>query len=231
MPDKPIALVFNGVWSQYAVATAPKYRDYLELLYVHDLDRTSLERFRGLIVPFQSDHSALARHADALYAFLAVGKKIAVFGDSAYWIDAEWADRPVNNYWWREDPLQPPIAHTHYNHPLFAGLTARQACWHHHGVYSRIPPHAEVLQHTANGEVIAWQTTAYGGVLLAATSDPIVEHGVQQIGHLDHFVDQLVFWLCGVRPAAGKMTVDPSAYGKAFQRLPTSDAGASAARA
>ena len=226
MPNKPIALIFNGVWSQYAVAMAPKYRDLVELVYVHDLERVSLVRWAALIVPFQSDHQALARHRDSLYAFLATGKKIAVFGDSAHWIDADWADRPVNNYWWREQPLRPPIAHTRFDHPLFAGLTERQACWHHHGVYTRLPPQAEVLQQTEDGEVIAWQTTAYGGVLLAATSDPIVEHGVQQIQHLDHFVDQLMFWLCGVRPSSDRMTVDASAYGKPFRRFSESDASA-----
>lgn len=228
MADKPIGLIFNGVWSHYAVATAPKYRDLLELVYLHDLDRRSLLGFRGLIVPFQSDHETLARHRAKLYEFLAAERKIAVFGDSAHWIDAEWADRPVDNYWWAKQSVRPSIAHTRFDHPLFTGLTERQACWHHHGVYTRIPPHAEVLQQNDDGEVIAWQTTAYGGTLLAATQDPIVEHGVQQIQHLDHFVDQLIFWLGGTRPPPSKMTIDPAAYGRPFQRYSGADTSSTA---
>ena len=217
-PEKPIAMIFNGVWSQYAVATAPKYRDLIELVYVHDLDRFDGAATRGIIVPFQTDHEALARHRDVLYAALARGARVAVFGDSAHWIDAHWEDRPVNNHWWVTHPERPPVAHTDFSHPLFAGLTPRQACWHHHGVYTRIPAEARVLQRTETDEVICWETQAYGGRLLAATSDPIVEHGVQQIAHLDHFVDQLVFWLCGQRPTPEKLTVDRRAYGHAFQR-------------
>lgn len=215
---KPIALIFNGVWSHFAVARSPKYREFMELVYVHDLALTDLSRYQALIVPFQTDHCALSSHREALYAFLALGRKVAVFGDAAHWIDAEWQDRPVNNYWWAEDASQPPIAHTRFDHPLFAGLTPRQACWHHHGVYTRIPPGADILQSSADGDVIAWQSQAYGGTLLAATSDPIVEHGVQQIQHLDHFVDALVQWLCGQRPASGKMQVDSADYGQPFQR-------------
>jgi len=210
---KPIAMLFNGVWAQYAVAAAPKYREFFDLLYVHGDDMEQLYRYQALLIPFQNDHLAIAEHREVLYDFLACGKKIAVYGDATHWIDALWEDRPGNNYWWVENPLRPPVANTDFTHPLFCGLTPRQACWHHHGVYTRIPEGARVLQRTDAGEVISWSTTAYGGELMAATQDPIVEHSGQQIQHLDHFVDQLVYWLCGRRPKEGHMTVDPAALG------------------
>jgi hypothetical protein len=193
-------MIYNGVWTQQVVATAPKYRALLELLYVHDLAALDLGRYRALIVPFQNDHEALARQRDKLYALLAAGGRIAVFGDSAHWLDARWVPRPLDNHWWKTHPTTPPVAHTRFDHPLFAGLSPRQAGFHHHGVYLRVPPQAEVLQRSDQGEVITWQTHEYGGVLLASTMDPIVEHGVQQLGHLDALVDQLIAWLCGVRP-------------------------------
>lgn len=210
---KPIGMLFNGVWSQYVVAVAPKYREFLELLYVHGSDMKQLNSYEALLIPFQSDHLAIAEYSMALYDFLACGKKIAVFGDTAHWIDAQWENRPVDNYWWVKDPLRPPVANTDFSHPLFSGLTSRQACWHHHGVYTRIPSGARVLQRTDANEVICWSTTVYGGELLVATQDPIVEHGVQQIQHLDKFVDQLVYWLCGRRPMESRMTADPAAFG------------------
>ncbi len=225
---KQIGLVFNGVWSQYAMATAPKYRDLYELVYVHELVDVSIRHLQALVIPFQSNQEALVRRKDTLYRFLSEEKKIAVFGDSLpLWLDAQWEDRPVNNYWWVENPNNPPISETNYDHPVYRGLKPRHACWHIHGVYTRIPEYSEVVQRNDKGEIITWQTTRYGGVLFASTLDPIVEHGIQQIRHLDNYVDKLTTWLCGTTPE-GKFAVAPDAYGVGeFENLAV---GASALR-
>ncbi|MDE2155218.1 MAG: hypothetical protein KGJ32_04880 [Xanthomonadaceae bacterium] len=218
MPDSiraPIAMLFNGVWSQYAVATAPKYRAFFDLIPVHDLGAERLEGHQALLIPFQSNHAALAGRREAVFGFLAQGHRVAVFGDAADWIGGQWEDRPVDNSWWTRLPAEPPIAWTDFSHPLFAGLTPRQAGWHHHGAYTRIPAEARILQRSRDGEVVCWETHAHGGTLLAATSDPVIEHGVQQIRHLDHFVDQLVFWLCGRRPDPVPLTFSADQFGHA----------------
>jgi hypothetical protein len=208
-----IGLIFNGVWSQYAMATAPKYAGIYELVYVHDLPIADLSSFDALVIPFQSHQAALENHQAILYRFLASGRKMAVFGDSTpRWLDAEWEDRPVNNYWWVADPQNPPISETNYEHPVFYGLLPRHACWHVHGVYRRIPDRAEVIQRNADGDIITWQTNQYGGTLFASTLDPIVEHGIQQIRHLDNFVDNLTVWLCGIRPT-GQFEICTDDYG------------------
>lgn len=207
-----IGLIFNGVWSQYALATAPKYRDIYRLLYVHELPQANLDDLDALVIPFQSHQAALSANKPLLYRILASGRKIAVFGDSTpEWMDAEWEDRPVNNYWWVEDPTNPPISQTDYTHPVFHGLVPRHACWHVHGVYRRIPDEATVVQRNGDGEIITWQTHQYGGTLFASTLDPIVEHGIQQIRHLDNFVDSMTAWLCGLRPE-GEFEVPVEAY-------------------
>ncbi|MBC8085369.1 MAG: hypothetical protein H7Z21_19395 [Hymenobacter sp.] len=212
MPN--IGLIFNGVWSHYALATAPKYRALYRLLYVHDLEAAAVRDLAALVVPFQSNHRALTASKALLYDFLRAGKKVFVEGDSSpAWLDAQWEDRPVNNYWWVTDPTNPPVAHTDFTHPVYQGLTPRQACWHTHGVYTRVPASAEIIQTNAAGDVITWQTHEYGGTLLVTTLDPLVEHGVQQITHLDHYVDRLTEWLGGVRPAPGRLTIDAAAYG------------------
>lgn len=208
MPDSihaPIAMLFNGVWSQYAVASAPKYREFFDLIPTHEFSAERLHGHQALLVPFQSHQQVLAERRQVVFDFLAQGRKVAVFGDAADWIGGHWQDCPVDNTWWARQPVEPPITWTDFSHPLFAGLTERQAGWHHHGVYARIPLQARILQRSRRGEVVCWETHAHGGTLLAATSDPIVEHGVQQIRHLDHFVDQLVFWLCGRRPPPGPL--------------------------
>jgi len=174
---------------------------------VRDLD--------ALAIPFQSNQAVLTEKQDLIYDFLRAGKKVFLEGDSSTtWLAAQWEDRPVNNYWWVTDPTNPPVAETNYAHPVYQGLTPRQACWHTHGVYTRVPASAEIIQTNPAGEVITWQTHEYGGTLLATTLDPIVEHGVQQITHLDNYMDRLTEWLSGVRPAAERMTIDAAVYGR-----------------
>jgi len=210
---QPIGLIFNGVWSHYTFAKAPKYQDLYRLIYVHDLDAASLEGLQALVIPFQSNHKVLAEKQALIYDFLQKGGKVFVEGDSsADWLDAQWEDRPVNNYWWVKTPDQPPVSETNYEHPIYQGLTPRHACWHTHGAYTRVPAHAEIVQTNADQEVISWQTTHYGGTLFATTLDPVVEHGIQQITHLDNYVDKLTHWLCGEKPE-GKFEVERSDYG------------------
>jgi hypothetical protein len=121
-----VGLVFNGVWSQYAFATAPKYRDLYELVYVHELSYARVRDLDALVIPFQSNHAAIAERRDAVYGLLADGRTVAAFGDtSPAWIDAQWEWRPTNNWWWVDDPTRPPVAHTDFTHPLFKGLAQR----------------------------------------------------------------------------------------------------------
>lgn len=213
---KKIGLIFNGVWSHYSFAKATKYRDLYELLYVHDLTAEMLDSVDALAIPFQSNHKALAEHKQLIYDFLAKGKRIFIEGDSsANWLDASWEDRPVNNYWWVKDPNSPPVAVTYDSHPIYQGLKPRHSFWHYHGVYTSIPAHGEVIQTNVEGDIVTWQTTYYGGEMLVTTLDPIVEHGVQQITHLDNYCDRLTEWLIGIKPE-GKFEILKSDYGVAI---------------
>lgn len=210
---KKIGLVFNGVWSHYTFATAPKYKDLIKLIYVHDFDADSLEGLEALLVPFQSNQKAIAERKDLIYKFLEKGKKVFIEGDSTMdWLDAKWEDRPVNNYWWVENPNNPPISETDFSHPIYDGLTPRHSCWHTHGAYTSIPKEATAIQKHPNGEIISWETEQYGGTLFATTLDPIVEHGVQQITHLDNYVDKLIYWLTG-DTVSGSFEVPKENYG------------------
>lgn len=210
---QPIGLVFNGVWSQYTFARAAKYRDLYRLIYVHDLDAAALQGLEALVIPFQSNQAALAERKELIYDFLSKGKKVFVEGDSsATWLDAQWEDRPVNNYWWVETPDSPPVSDTDYGHPVYQGLKPRHACWHTHGAYTSVPEGASIVQKNQAGEVITWQTEAYGGTLFATTLDPVVEHGIQQITHLDNYVDKMTKWLSGQTPV-GPFTFQPEDFG------------------
>jgi hypothetical protein len=213
---KKIGLIFNGVWSQYTFAKAQKYRELYTLIYIHDLSYDLISGFDALVIPFQSNHEVLTLKKDLIYNFLAKGKKVFIEDDSTPgWLDAQWESRPVNNFWWVTDPENPPIAVTDYTHPVYQGLKPRHACWHTHGVYTRIPESARVIQTNHCGEIVTWESHQYGGTLLATTLDPIVEQGIQQITHLDNYCDRLTLWLCGAKPT-GVFTVDASDYGVAL---------------
>ena len=213
MKNKKIGLLFNGVWSQFAFAKATKYRDLYELLYIHDLDAAMLARVEALAIPFQSNQKVISSKKGLIYDFLKQGKKVFLEGDSSTdWLDATWEDRPVNNYWWVTDPHNPPLSDTDFTHPIYTGLKPRHVFWHYHGVYAKVPEHARIIQKTTQNEVVTWQTDHYGGTLLATTLDPIVEHGVQQITHLDNYCDKLTEWLIGVKPE-GTFEILKSDYG------------------
>jgi hypothetical protein len=199
-PNARIGLCFNGVWSHRIFAEANKYRDLYRLIYVHELTDAALEGLDALVIPFQSDHETLTAKAPILESFLARGRTIAVFGDASSWIGAHWEDRPVNNYWWTDPNARPPVECVVSDHPMYSQLAPRHGCWHHHGVYTRIPSNARVIQTTTEGETVTWEQEVHGGKLLVSTKDPIVEHGVQQIRHLDHYCDALTHWLSGIRP-------------------------------
>ncbi|MEO6760671.1 MAG: hypothetical protein ABIO24_14530 [Saprospiraceae bacterium] len=216
MSSKKIGLIFNGVWSQYAFAKATKYRDLYKLLYVHDLTAEQMDSVDALAIPFQSNHPAITQRRDLLYDFLAQGKRVFVEGDSsADWLEATWEDRPVNNFWWVKDPNNSPVSETDYSHPIYTGLKPRHAFWHYHGVYTQVPAHASIIQKNVDGDVVTWQTEHFGGSLLVTTLDPIVEHGVQQITHLDNYCDRLTEWLTGVKPE-GKFEILNTDYGVAI---------------
>jgi hypothetical protein len=202
----PIAMIYNGVWSHYAMANAPKYRALFDLHYIHDIKAGDLEAYQAIVVPFQSHQGAMRALRGEVFSVLSRGGKVFVEGDSS-WLDATWEDRPVNNYWWVTDPNNPPAAQTDYSHPVYKGLNPRHACWHTHGVYTVVPDSARIIQRNGADEIVTWETSEYGGKLLVTTLDPLVEHGVQQIRHLDNYVDNLVNWLCDVRPE-GKVEID-----------------------
>lgn len=192
----PIALIFNGVWSQQAFAQMEPYHHHYDLVYIHSLTADQLNAYEAAVVPFQSSQSGLLAKRALFFDWLAQGKKLAVFGDNPTgFLPAIWEERPVNNYWWKTDPHQPPIAWTDRDHPIYQKLQTRHACWHHHGVYTQIPEAARIIQHNQNQEVITWETKEFGGCLLASTKDPIVEHGINQIRHLHHYCNQLTQWL------------------------------------
>jgi len=85
---KPIALLFNGVWSQYIFAKAPKYRDFYRLVYTYQLSSETLDGCASLVIPFQSNHHEISRRRAVIERFLAEGKTVVCFGNAHRdWID------------------------------------------------------------------------------------------------------------------------------------------------
>ncbi|NJK89163.1 MAG: hypothetical protein HC923_06990 [Myxococcales bacterium] len=177
-----------------------KYRDALRVLYVHDLETEPLDRLRAVVVPFQTHHGQMRRCLPRLLHFAERGGTVVVFGDG--WLDdlgATWEPRPLDNSWWKRNPEDPPVR-TVRAHALLQTIERRSASFHHHGVYVTTPVNAETVQVSRAGEVVSWDLRLGNGRIFASTQDPIVEHGVQQIRHLDGYVSALVSWLSGDAP-------------------------------
>jgi hypothetical protein len=101
------------------------------------------------------------------------------------------------------------MATTGFDHPAYWDLTPRQACWHPHGVCTRAPETAKIIQPNAGGNVISWQThTAHDGTLLAITLGSFVEHGPEQFTHLG----RLTKGPSGEHPVAVRTTIVAAAY-------------------
>jgi hypothetical protein len=82
-----------------------------------------------------------------------------VEGDSsANWLDAKWEDRPVNNYWWVDNPNNPQYLKLiflircikDYRQDILVGT---------HMEYTSIPTNATVIQRKDDTDIITWETT------------------------------------------------------------------------
>ena len=77
---------------------------------------------RALVIPFQSNHEAIAGKKELIFDLLDRGGKVFVEGDSSIeWLAAQWEDRPVNNYWWVKDPDNPPVSKYELRSPDLSG--------------------------------------------------------------------------------------------------------------
>lgn len=195
--DKRIGLIFNGVWSQQLFVDATPFKQYYSLLYIHDLADIDLSAYHALVVPFQSHHGTLTALRGSLLTYCRQGGRLALFGDQPEDLlpGMCWAERHVDNTWWRTHPDQPPITWTDESHPLYGTLKPRQRAWHHHGVYTGVPAGARILQRSRDNEIVTWQTQAFGGLVFASTKDPLVEHGIFQIRHLDPYLNAFTTWI------------------------------------
>ena len=154
-------------------------------------------------------------HRPLIDAFIKNGGTALFCGEPHLdWLGAHWESRPVDNTWWNRLPVEPPIPVTDRTHALYASLTDRHSGWHHHGVFTQTPSGARIIQRSKLGDVVTFELGHGKGRILATTKDPIVEHGVQQIRHLDHYCDALTRWLCGAT-AHGHFSIDLECYGVA----------------
>ena len=210
---KTIAGLYNGVWSQHLVFTSEKYGPFFDLLYVADFAKADLHRHAGLYIPFQSNLDFLARHRDKVEGYIQEGGTVVLegHGDRRLFPDTRWEHAPVDQDWWMTDKANFPCTIERPDHPVFRSLSLFDANWHHHGYYAQIPATATVLQRGRTGEIVTWSDEQRGkGRLFATTLDCIVEMGVNQITHLDPFLDALTLWITGVRPV-GRYAPPPAA--------------------
>lgn len=200
---KKIAALYNGVWSQHLVFTSEKYAPFFEEIYIGDFPNAELSGYAALYIPFQTNFDALAEHREKVEAYLNAGGTVIVegHGDERVFPYAKWEYAPIDQDWWLTDKTNYPATIENPAHPVFKNLSMLDANWHHHGIYTVIPDTAEVLQRGRKGEIVTWvDEKKFTGKIFATTQDCVVEMGVNQITHLDNFLDSLVYWVTGEMP-------------------------------
>ena len=205
VPEKKIAGLYNGVWSQYMVFTSEKYAPFFDMLYVGDLASHDLNEYAALYIPFQSNMDALGDRSEQIEEYLNAGGTVIVEGlsDKRFFPFAAWEHRHLDQDWWMTDKSNYPctVEEAGKKHPVFKDLSMFHSNWHNHGVYTTIPDTAEVLQRSREGEVVTWtDERRYKGRIFATTQDALVEMGIGQIRHIDPFLDAVVEWVTGVKP-------------------------------
>lgn len=200
---RKIAGLLSGTWPSYMVFTSEKYGPFFDTVYVGDFGEVNLQDYAGLYIPFLSNLDALTEHREKIEAYLNDGGTVIIegHGDSRIFPDAVWVQAPVDQDWWLTDKMNYPSTIENPLHPVFKSLSLPDANWHHHGIYTSVPETAEVLQRGRGGEIVTWvDEKKFKGKVFATTQDCVVEMGVNQITHLDKYLDALVCWVTGVMP-------------------------------
>ncbi|MBC8043047.1 MAG: hypothetical protein IAF08_06340 [Rhizobacter sp.] len=201
--NRKLVGLLSGTWPPYMVFTSEKYSPFFDTVYVGDFGQCNLLDYAGLYIPFLSNLDALAEHRQKIAAYLEHGGTVIIEGngDSRIFPDAVWTPAPIDQDWWLTDKMNYPSTIENPQHPVFKNLSLPEANWHHHGIYTAIPDTAEVLQRGRKGEIVTWvDEKKLRGKVFATTQDCVVEMGVNQITHLDKYLDALVHWVTGVMP-------------------------------
>lgn len=195
---RKIAALYGGSSQHFRSLNEPKYRRYYEkLIYLPDLERTSLDEFDALVVPSQLHMGLVMKSRDKIREFSERGGIVVAFGPQPReWIPGQnWELRPTNFWWWLDKNARSGLVLQKPDYDLFSYITLEDATWHQHGVYWP-PEGAEVLISTEDGGAVLYvDKVSTAGTWIVTTLDPDFHFGSYFMPATERFLDGFLPWL------------------------------------
>ncbi|ELK41740.1 hypothetical protein BAG01nite_43550 [Brevibacillus agri] len=195
---RKIAALYGGSSQHFRSLNEPKYRRYYEkLIYLPDLERTSLDEFDALVVPSQLHMGLVMKSRDKIREFSERGGIVVAFGPQPReWIPGQnWELRPTNFWWWLDKNARSGLVLQKPEYDLFSYITLEDATWHQHGVYWP-PEGAEVLISTEDGGAVLYvDKVSTAGTWIVTTLDPDFHFGSYFMPATERFLDGFLPWL------------------------------------
>ena len=196
---RKIAIVYGGSSHHHRTYKESKYRQYIaELIYLPNLQQTSLESFDVLLLPSQLHKGLLEKSVNKIYQFAERGGIVVSFGPQSFeWIpEQNWEYRETNFWWWLEKEAKSGLVLENPNHDLFTNyLTLADATWHQHGVYWP-PAGVDVLVATEDGGAVLYIDKVSTKVTwFIMTLDPDYLYGSYFMPATERFLDGFFPWL------------------------------------
>ncbi|MDN4093827.1 hypothetical protein [Brevibacillus agri] len=195
---RKIAALYGGSSQHFRSLNESKYRRYYEkLIYLPDLERTSLDEFDALVVPSQLHMGLVMKSRDKIREFSERGGIVVAFGPQPReWIPGQnWELRPTNFWWWLDKNARSGLVLQKPEYDLFSYITLEDATWHQHGVYWP-PEGAEVLISTEDGGAVLYvDKVSTAGTWIVTTLDPDFHFGSYFMPATERFLDGFLPWL------------------------------------
>ncbi|GEB33640.1 MULTISPECIES: hypothetical protein [Brevibacillus] len=195
---RKIAALYGGSSQHFRSLNEPKYRKYYDrLIYLPDLENTSLDEFDALVVPSQLHMGLVMKSREKIKQFAEKGGIVVAFGPQPReWIPGQnWELRPTNFWWWLDKNAKSGLVLQKPDYDLFSYITLADATWHQHGVYWP-PEGAEVLISTEDGGAVLYvDKVSTAGTWIVTTLDPDFHFGSYFMPATERFLDGFLPWL------------------------------------
>jgi hypothetical protein len=196
---RKIAALYGGSSQHYRCFNEPKYKGYYHtIIYLPELEQTSLDEFDVLLVPSQLHMGLLMKSKEKIRQFSEKGGIVVAFGPQPVeWIpEQKWELRPTNFWWWLEKEAKSGLVLQKPEHHLFQQfITLEDATWHQHGVFWP-PEGAEILVSTEDGGAVLYvDKVSTGGTWIVMTLDPDYHFGSYFMPATERFLDGFLPWL------------------------------------
>lgn len=194
-----------GTYYHHRTYHTPEFASYIDrLIYIFDVNATSLMACDAFIVSCRTNPDLLIPHKALFTQFLAAGKTLVVMGETGVdqWLDGiQWTTCPVNFWWWKEPNPDSGLRLASPEHSLFKYIKLADATWHQHGSFIPPPGAVSLINKVDAGSVLYEDTVSTNGRLIVMSLDPTYHHGSYFMPATSRFLAGFLPWLKASTPA------------------------------